>query len=117
MSIYKCPHCGEKTFNPWTKAFAGQLNSYGKPCKACGRLCVNGKAATIFNAIYSTLAISAIIVIYLLGDVKYNERFPVIHQFGFLMNIAIFLSILIIPRLVNAFLFPLDKAIKRDLRP
>ena len=114
MSIYTCPHCGKKTFTPLTKAFAGQLNSYGKPCKACGKLCVNGTAATIFNAVYSVLAIAAIVAIYLLGDEKYHERYPEIHQFGFLINIALFLSILIVPRLVNAFLFPMAKAIKAN---
>ena len=51
MSIYTCPHCGEKTFNPFTKAIAGQMNSKGRECKNCGTRCVNGKGATVFNAI------------------------------------------------------------------
>ena len=35
-SIYTCPHCGEKTFNPITKAFAGGLHTRGAVCKAGG---------------------------------------------------------------------------------
>ena len=40
-SIYTCPNCGEKTFNPWTKALAGQLNSKGRPCPNCGTRVTN----------------------------------------------------------------------------
>ena len=103
-SIYCCPHCNEKTFDPWTKAFAGQLNSYGKPCKSCGRLCVNGRAATIFNAVFSLICFVAIVAIYIIG-IDYGT--PII--FGLLLLLIFF------PKIVNAFFFRLEKAIKRNL--
>lgn len=36
-SIYDCPYCGKKSFNPLTKALAGNMNTKGRVCKACGR--------------------------------------------------------------------------------
>lgn len=103
-SIYCCPHCNEKTFTPWTKAFAGQLNSYGKPCKSCGRLCVNGRTATIFNAVFSSLCFIAIVAIYIIG-IDYGT--PII--FG------LFLMLIFFPKIINAFFFKLEKSIKRNL--
>ena len=35
-SIYDCPYCGKKSFNPLTKALAGNMNTKGRVCKACG---------------------------------------------------------------------------------
>lgn len=104
MSIYTCPHCGEKTFNPFTKALAGQLNSKGKPCKNCGTRCVNGKGATIFNAVYCLCAFALVIYIYL---------HPTI--FEILEVIGLLLSMLIVPKLVNAFFFKMTEAIRLDL--
>lgn len=108
MSIYSCPHCKEKTFNPFTKAMAGQMNSKGRVCKNCGTRCVNGKGATVFNAIYTLIAFAGVVYTYLhpenfaSGDVNY-EIFVVI---------GLILSIVLIPRLVNAFCFKLTEAIR-----
>lgn len=101
MSIYTCPHCGEKSFNPLTKAMAGQLNSKGRPCPKCGKRCVNGKGATIFNAIYSLIAFILIVITFLYA-------IP-----GEIIIVAILLlSICVVPRLVNAFFFKLDESIR-----
>lgn len=101
MSIYTCPHCGEKSFNPLTKALAGQLNSKGRPCPKCGKRCVNGKGATIFNAIYSLIAFILIVITFLYA-------IP-----GEIIIVAILLlSICVVPRLVNAFFFKLDESIR-----
>lgn len=104
MSIYNCPHCGEKTFNPLTKALAGQLNSKGRKCPKCGKKCVNGKGATIFNAIYSPAAFAGIVYTYL---------HPTIYEI--LIVLGLFLSMLIVPRLVNAFFFKMAQAIRTDI--
>ena len=50
-SIYTCPYCGAKSFNPWKKAFAGGLRTKGKVCMECGQHCVNGVASMIFSAV------------------------------------------------------------------
>ncbi|MDE5582595.1 MAG: hypothetical protein K2J08_02670 [Ruminococcus sp.] len=108
MSIYRCPHCGEKTFNPFTKAVAGQLNSKGRPCKKCGVRCVNGKGATVFNMLYCLVAFAGVVYTYLhyekfaVGDVNY-EIFVVA---------GLILSIILVPRIVNAFCFRMEEAIR-----
>ncbi len=103
MSIYTCPHCGERTFNPITKALAGQLNSKGRKCPKCGKRCVNGKGATIFNAIYSLAAFALVVYIYL---------HPTIYEIPAV--ICLILSVFIVPRLVNAFFFRLVEAIRLE---
>lgn len=104
MSIYNCPHCGEKTFTPLTKAFAGQLNSKGKPCKKCGKRCVNGKGATIFNCIFSVAVFAAVIAVYLIWPAH-----------DILIVIGLIASLFVVPKLVNAFFFKMAEAIRIDL--
>lgn len=87
---------------------AGQMNSKGRVCKNCGTRCVNGKGATVFNAIYTLIAFAGVVYTYLhpesfaAGDVNY-EIFVVA---------GLILSIFLIPRLVNAFCFKLIEAIR-----
>lgn len=89
------------------KALAGQMNSKGKPCSNCGGFCVNGKGATIFNAIFCIIAIIAMIWIYLNAD-----RNPFIQYWEIPLQIAVVLSIVIVPRIVNAFFFKLNESIR-----
>lgn len=111
-SIYNCPHCGKKSFNPIKKALAGQLNSSGKVCIECGRRCVNGKGATIFNAVYCLLAFACIVIIYLNAPKALGTEYAWIAHYEMLINIGIIASIIIVPRLVNAFFFKLAPAIR-----
>jgi len=111
MSIYTCPHCGKKTFTPIKKAFAGQLNSTGKPCMECGKLCVNGTGATIFNAVYCLIAFVFVIIIYLNGT---KNEWMFFHEVP--MVIGILLSMYVVPKLVNAFFFKLEPSIRINLK-
>ncbi len=83
---------------------AGQLNSKGRPCKKCGKRCVNGKGATIFNAIFSVCVFATVIYIYL---------HPTIFEIP--QVIGLILALFLVPRLVNAFFFRLTEAIRIDL--
>lgn len=103
MSIYNCPNCGKKTFNPITKALAGQLNSKGKACSNCGRHITNGTGATIFNAVYSLLVLIIVIASFLLA-VPHDS----------LIIFSGIISIFIVPRIVNAFFFKLEPTRRKD---
>lgn len=111
-SIYTCPHCGKKSFNPLTKALAGQLNSKGRVCMECGRRCVNGKGATIFNAIYCLAAFAGIVAVYLNAPKALGTEYEWFAHYEMFINMGLILSIIIIPRLVNAFFFRLAPAIR-----
>lgn len=113
-SIYNCPHCGKKSFNPWSKGMAGQLNSEGKVCKECGRKAVNGKGATIFNAVYSLISFALIVVIYLKSQSFWGTEFEWIAFYEVPIVIGIIVLKFIVPRLVNAFFFRLEPAIRID---
>ena len=112
MSIYNCPHCGERSFNPITKAFAGQLNSPGKVCMKCGRKAVNGRGATIFNAIYSLIAFAAIVVLYLYAPKLLGTQYEWVAHNELFIGIGILITKFIVPRLVNAFFFKMAPAIR-----
>ncbi|MBR6385992.1 MAG: hypothetical protein IKS03_07750 [Ruminococcus sp.] len=114
MSIYNCPHCGKKTFNPIKKAFAGQLNSRGKVCMECGRRCVNGKGATVFNAVYSVVIFALIVIIYLNAPKTAGTAYDWIDKYEWYINFGLVISYMIIPKLVNAFFFRLEPAIRSE---
>lgn len=112
MSIYNCPHCGEKTFTPITKAFAGQMNSPGKVCMKCGRKAVNGRGATIFNAVYSILAFAGIVAVCLSAPKLLNTDYAWISHNELLISAGLLVSKFVIPKLVNAFFFKMAPAIR-----
>ncbi|MCR5707534.1 MAG: hypothetical protein K6G82_04605 [Ruminococcus sp.] len=114
MSLYSCPHCGEKTFNPISKAMAGQLNSRGKVCMKCGRRVVNGKGATIFNALFSIIMFAGIVVTYLYAPKLRGTQYEWVAHYELLISIGLILLKFIVPRLVNAFCFKLEPAIRID---
>lgn len=107
MSIYTCPHCGKKAFGALTKATAGQMNSKGKPCMECGRLCVNGKGATIFNAIVSLIGIICMVAVFLSAD-----KSSFIAYWEIPIQASLVVAIFLIPRLANAFFFKLTPSIR-----
>lgn len=110
MSIYTCPHCGEKGFTPITKALAGKMNSKGKPCKHCGTKCVNGKAATIFNAVYSVIVIVSIFVLYFT-----SQHYVFLAMREIPLMILLILSEFIVPAVANAFFFKMEESIRLDI--
>lgn len=107
MSIYNCPNCGKKTFNPLTKALAGQLNSIGRNCPHCGKRLVNGRAATTFNAIFSLICFGLIVFTYLKAP-EISWLAPI----EFYVVTGLILIKIIVPRIVWAFFFRLEPAVK-----
>ena len=110
MSIYNCPACGKKGFNPYTKGMAGKMNSKGRPCKYCGRLCVNGKGATIFNAIFSLIIFACFILLFLFAQ---SYTFLAIREVP--LYLLMLLAEFLVPRLVNAFFFRMTESIRLDI--
>ena len=109
MSIYTCPHCGEKTFTPIQKALSGTMKSKGKPCPKCGKLCVNGKGATIFEAIFFVVAFAFIIYVYLHG---LDNVWMYTHEVPIVAGIIVLMYV--VPKIVNAFCFKLVHSIRLD---
>lgn len=105
MTIYDCPHCGEKTFNPITKALAGAMNSKGHACPKCGKKCVNGQTAAVVRAVLSLLLAGATV-------------FSIVAHWSTATSVRIiFLGVvayLLLNFLFNAFFCPLIKAIRTD---
>mgnify|MGYP001240275296 CR=1 FL=1 len=106
-SIYSCPHCGERSFNPITKALAGGLNSQGKVCKSCGRRCCNGKVSTIVSAVIYVVALVGVVLSYLFVDnnvVAYS------------IMAGCIIGAWLLGKIFDAFFMPLTKVIRNDIR-
>ena len=99
-SIYDCPYCGKKSFNPLTKALAGNMNTKGRVCKACGRRAVNGKTSAIVRTVLMAVAIIIVFATYFIesSDAK-----------AYLIIVAWLLSMLF-----DAFFCPLTKVVRND---
>jgi hypothetical protein len=106
-SIYNCPHCGEKSFNPLTKAMAGGLNSKGKVCKSCGRRCCNGQVSTIVNAIVYVIALVGVVLSYLFV----NDNI-----LAFALMAGCILAAFLLCKIFDAFFMPMTKVIRNDIR-
>lgn len=106
ISIYECPHCGEKSFNPLTKAMAGGLNSRGKVCPSCGRRCCNGKVSTIFSSIVYVIGLVGVILSYLFinNDIT-----------AYIVMAASIIGAFVICKIFDAFFMPLTKVIRNDV--
>ncbi len=108
-SIYTCPHCGEKSFNPWTKAFAGSLRTKGTPCKSCGLRCVNGVPSMIFSAIVYLAALVLVMCYY------FQVLFPTAMFFEeCLLTIGTLAAAFVLTHLFDAFFGPLVSVIRND---
>lgn len=105
MSIYDCPHCGEKSFNPLTKALCGAMNSKGRACPHCGRRCVNGQTSTVVHTILSVLMLIGVLYIYFTVESV---------AVGVALGAAVILGTQLLMMLINAFFFPLIAAIRND---
>lgn len=106
-SIYNCPHCGEKTFNPLTKAMAGGLNSRGRVCTSCGRRCCNGQASTVLNAVVYVIALAGVVLSYLFVN---NDLL------AFALMAGCILAAFLICKVFDAFFMPMTKVIRNDIR-
>lgn len=111
MSIYNCPNCKNRTFNPLTKALAGQLNSIGRNCPHCGKRLVNGKGATTFNAIFSLICFALIVFVYLKAP-----GIPWLAPIEGPVAFGLLAAKIIVPRIVWAFCFRLVPAIKLEYK-
>ena len=108
-SIYECPCCGKKTFNPLSKAMAGTMKSKGKKCTKCGKRCVNGKGATAFAALYFTISFICIVIVFIHGQDNewwYTHEVPIV--------LGLILNMLIVPRIVNGFFFKMMETVRID---
>ena len=85
------------------------MNSKGKPCKFCGKRCVNGKGATVFNAIFSVLIFVCFVTLYLVSQ---NYTFLAIREIPLMLLLLI--AEFLVPKIVNAFFFKMTEAIRLD---
>ena len=83
--MFKCPHCGEKTYSPVTKALCGGFSSSGRPCPSCGGRSVNGVPSLVVNSILRIIALVMIFWSYF----KFDTMQPVL-IFGLLPLIGSF---------------------------
>lgn len=104
-SIYDCPYCGKKSFNPLTKALAGNMNTKGRVCKACGRRVVNGKTSAIVRTVLMVVAIIIVFVTYFIESSHATIIVPAIIKYA----LASLLSMLF-----DAFFCPLTKVVRND---
>ena len=104
-SIYTCPHCGAKSFNPIKKAFTGGLNSKGRVCTNCGHHCVNGKGSMIFSAVVYIVAFVYVIYVY------FQEN----SNWSYIMMAAAVVAAYVLCRLFDAIFGPIEKPIRNDV--
>jgi uncharacterized protein (DUF983 family) len=104
QSIYACPHCGKKTFNPLTKALAGGMNTKGRVCQSCGRRAVNGKASAIVRTILMLVAVVIVFAVYLF----------VSSNIAYLIMIGAIAGAWLLSLLFDAFCCPLVKVVRND---
>ncbi|MCD8219815.1 MAG: hypothetical protein LUC50_05650 [Ruminococcus sp.] len=108
-SIYTCPHCGEKSFRPWSKALAGGLRTKGKPCKICGCRCVNGLPSMVFSAIVYLIVMVLVLCMYfqvLLPQASILDEW--------VLTLGLLVCAWIVTRLFDAFFGPLVPVIRND---
>ncbi len=103
-SIYTCPHCGAKSFNPIKKAFAGGLHTKGKVCLNCGRHCVNGMSSMIFSALVYLVALAFVLYVYFTGTSAWD----------YVEMIGAIVGAYVLSRLYDAFFGALQKPIRND---
>ena len=115
-SIYCCPHCGEKSFNPWTKIKAGSMRTNGAVCQKCGRRAVNGYGSMIFTLIVTVALFIPLIWIYLNAPDYAGTQYDWLDKFEWDINFGLVILMFIIPKLANGFFFKMEPAVRVDLK-
>ncbi len=102
MKKYVCPHCGEKTFSPLKKAFAGNQKSKGVICPECGKRCTNGMQSAVFHSITDSLMLIIAIVMYIKLDLS------------FYMILSVLIIVFVINTIFDALFFELVPSLRID---
>ena len=105
QSIYTCPHCGNKSYNPISKAFAGGMNRKGAVCKVCGRHSVNGVPSVIFSAAVYIAVLVYILFLYFKGNSAWDYAY----------GIGAILGAYLLCRIFDAFVGRLIKPVRNDV--
>lgn len=116
MSIYECPYCHEKTFNPLTKAFAGAINTKGRACPNCGRKCTNSIGSSIFHTIVDAIVLIAAIVFYV-QDIDFGIKISIggtSFKGSYVLIAGMIVAAFIINKIFDAFFLPLAKSARVD---
>ena len=93
-------------FNPLTKALAGNMNTKGRVCKACGRRAVNGKTSAIVRTVLMVVAIIIVFATYFIenSDAK-----------AYLIMAGTIIVAWLLSMLFDAFFCPLTKVVRNDV--
>ena len=103
--MFTCPHCGEKTYSPITKALCGGFSSSGRACPQCGGRSVNGKVSLGVHTVFRLAALVMIFWSYFKFDTMQEVLI-----FGLVPLILSF----IFPFIFDMFFGKLTEAIKKE---
>ncbi len=103
---HTCPHCGEKTISPIKKAFAGNPQSKGTVCPACGKRSTNDIHSAIFHVIVDVLVLIFVVFTY----IKIDSTIGLYYMAGALIGAFL------ITRIGDALFFKLVPAIRIDTK-
>lgn len=116
MSIYECPYCHEKVFNPITKAFAGAINTKGKLCPKCGKACTNGLGSSIFHTIIDAVILILSVLCYI-KDIDLGLTVNLggaVLKGSYIVIVCMIAAGFVINKIFDAFFLPMAKSARND---